>query len=110
MNPYTHQVYLFVPNAEKAAMGQFMRDNGDQLASFAFGDPEMAACSGDGQGPPGGWAFASWVTAAQAAAFTAATWPAGVVIAAHQIGLGPHFDAWLGALVTPMQRIIEEIP
>ena len=109
MNPYTHQAFLFVANSDRAALGQFMRDYGDLLGGFAGGDDaEMIACSQTGQGPPDGWAFASWVTAAQALAFATAAWPVAVAIATHEVGIGPEFDDWLAALSPPMLRIPED--
>jgi len=106
MNPYTHQLFLFVPNAERGALGQFMRDFGSELEGFAFDeDAEMEGVSTDGQGPPDGWCFASWVTAAQAAAFQAQlpNMPAGTIIDQHP-NQGD-YDAWLASF--GMERVIE---
>lgn len=98
MNPYTHQVFLYVPNSERAALGQFFRDHGDDLAGFANGeDIEMVGASTDGKGPPDGWYFASWVTQAQALAFGQnSNWPTGTRIAAHPVGQGDHIT-WLAS-------------
>ncbi len=69
-NPYTNQMILYVLNAEKGALGDFMRDYGDDLEGFAGGeDIEMIGVSEDGTGPPTGWIFASYVTHAQGEAF-----------------------------------------
>ncbi len=69
-NPYTNQMILYVTNAEKGALGNFMRDFGDDLEGFAGGeDIEMIAVSETGLGPPTGWIFASFITALQGEAF-----------------------------------------
>jgi hypothetical protein len=69
-NPYTNQMILYVLNAQKGAVGDFMRDFGDDLEGFAGGeDIEMVGVSVTGQGPPLGWIFASYVTYEQGEAF-----------------------------------------
>lgn len=106
MNPYSNQLYLYVPNAQKAALGQFFRDYGSQLAGFYGGeDANMVGVSTDGLGPPDGWVFASWVTAKQAQAFTdqLPNMPPGTVISS-SVGQGD-FPAWLSGL--GMQRVEE---
>jgi hypothetical protein len=107
MNPYTHQIFLFVPNSERAALGQFFRDYGDELEGFANGeDANMLGVSTDGLGPPDGWCFASWVTEAQGAAFIAQqpNMPAGTRVVQHVVG-SRRLDEWLATF--GMQRIVE---
>jgi hypothetical protein len=108
-NPYTYQVFLYVPNAEKAALGQFMRDFGSELENFHFGDGDasMIGVSDNGQGPPDGWCFASYTTEAQAIAFGVQlpNMPNGTIVSAHIIG-SKDFDVWLSGF--GMQRIVEE--
>jgi hypothetical protein len=107
MNPYTHQLFLFVANDERGALGQFMRDFGSQLEGFHVGeDAEMQAVSTDGNGPPDGWCFASFTTLAQSDAFISLLpdMPASTIIQT-QPGRAD-YDAWLATF--GMQRIIEE--
>ncbi len=97
-NPYTHQTYLFVDDSERAALGQFMSQNAQELEWFFAGeDAEMVAVSTDGNGPPDGWCFASYVTEAQSNAFISqsANFPASTEIQTHALGTGPTFDTWL---------------
>jgi hypothetical protein len=108
MNPYTHQVFLYVDNGEQAALGQFFRDFGDQLEGFAGGeDVDMIGVSTDGNGPPDGWCFASFTTEAQANAFIIQlpNMPVGTRVSGHIIG-SKDFDVWLSGF--GMQRIIED--
>ena len=106
-NPYTSQIFLFVQNGERAALGQFMRDFGSQLEGFHFAeDTEMRGVSTDGNGPPDGWCFASWCTWEQGVAFTSLLpdMPAGTMVDAH---LGQEdYDAWLASF--GMQRILDD--
>ena len=108
-NPYTDQMLLFVENAEKGAMGDFMRDFGDDLEGFAGGeDIEMVGVSEDGNGPPDGWIFASWVTPAQGEAFKNHSELPPTVETDHWLVGTNTPTAWLAALVPPMQIITEE--
>lgn len=107
-NPYNRQLFLFVSNSEKGAMGQFMRDFGDDLAGFHVGeDAEMNAVSANGQGPPDGWTFSSWTTLAQLQAFVDLQheMPASTVLKGQT---APHgtvtYDDWLASM--GMQRIL----
>ena len=104
---YTHQLFLYVPNAKRAALGTFFRDFGSTLEGFHGGeDANMIGVSSDGSGSPDGWCFASWVTEAQALAFAAQlpNMPNGTRVIAHVVGEGD-FDEWLTTF--GMQRVIE---
>jgi hypothetical protein len=108
-NPYSHQLFLFVANDEKGAMGQFMRDFGNTLEGFAGGeDIEMQGVSEDGKGPPDGWCFASWTTEAQAIAFFNHTeLPDSTVVHTQAVGApSKTYDEWLAMI--GMQRLDED--
>ena len=106
-NPYTHQLFLFVANDERGALGRFMRDFGSELEGFHVGeDAEMQAVSEDGHGPPDGWCFASFTTLAQSDAFVSLLpeMPASTIIQT-QPGQAD-YDVWLATF--GMQRIVED--
>jgi hypothetical protein len=108
--PYTKQMCLFVSNSEQGALGQFMRDFGDDLEGFVVGDEaDMVAVSTDGNGPPDGWIFASWTTPAQADAWeNHPELPPSTVVDSWDVGAS-NPNAWLAGLVPPMQIITEEV-
>jgi hypothetical protein len=107
-NPYTNQMILYVLNAQKGAVGDFMRDFGDDLEGFAGGeDIEMIGVSATGMGPPTGWIFASYVTYAQGEAFkNHPELPVTVEVEHWPVGT---YDAhtWLAAHLPPL-IIVEE--
>ena len=109
-NPYDRQLFLFVSNAEKGAMGQFMRDFGDDLEGFHNDeDSDMTSVSANGQGPPDGWTFSSWTTVEQLTAFSDLQheMPPSTILkgqlALHQTIT---YDEWLSEL--GMQRMIPD--
>jgi hypothetical protein len=109
-NPYTNQMIVYVLNAQKGALGQFMRDFGDDLEGFHVGDEdiEMIGVSQTGTGPPTGWIFASYVTYAQGEAFkNHAELPITVEVEHWPVGT---YDAptWLAAHLPPLIIVEEE--
>lgn len=109
LNPYAKQMCLFVSTAEHDALGQFMRDFGDDLEGFVDGeDLEMRAVSADGQGPPDGRVFCSFVTLLQGDAFFAhEELPASTVVSDWDVGTSSPAE-FMAALVPPMIFIEED--